>query len=98
MVLVVPFLLCHDTFHLTGVCIFPNEGNLEEFFDPLTAHSSHRSHEPHIYVGCFNAFTAEEIQSHITPLDSHTLFRWTDNTNPAHSPATPLTTATTPAR
>jgi len=87
----------HDTIHLTGVYIFPNEGNLEESFDTLTAHSNHTSHEPHIYAGDFNAYTAEEIESHITPLNSHTLFRRMGDTNPAHSPASPLTTATAPA-
>jgi len=79
------------------VYIFPNEGNLEEFFDTLTSHSNHPSHEPHIYAGDFNAYTAEEIESHITTLDSHTLFRRMGDTNPAHSPASPLTTATAPA-
>ena len=39
----------NDVIHLTGVYIFPNEGNLEEFFDILTAHSNHPCHEPHIY-------------------------------------------------
>jgi hypothetical protein len=55
------------------------------------------SHEPHIHAGDFNAYTAEEIESHITPLDSHTFFRRMGDTNPAHSPASPLTTATAPA-
>ena len=87
----------NDTIHLTGVCIFPNEGNFEEFFDTLTAHSNHPPHESHIYAGDFNAYTAEEIENHITPLDSHTLFRRNGDTNPAHSPASPLTTATAPS-
>jgi len=79
------------------VYIFPNEGNLEDFFDALTAHSNHPCHEPHIYAGDFNAYTAEEIESHITPLDSHALSHRMGDTNPAHSPASPLTTATAPA-
>jgi len=87
----------NDAIHLTGVYIFPNEGNLEEYFDTLTAHSNHPCHEPHIYAGDFNAYTAEEIESHITPLDSHALFHRVGDTNPAHSPASPLTTATAPA-
>jgi len=44
-----------------------------------------------------NAYTAEEIESHITPLDSHALFHRVGDTNHAHSPASPLTTATAPA-
>ena len=56
----------NDAIHLTGVYIFPNEGNLEEYFDTLTAHSNHPCHEPHIYAGDFNAYTVEEIESHIT--------------------------------
>ena len=87
----------NDTIHLTGVYVFPNEGNLEEFFDTLTAHSNHPCHEPHIYARDFNAYTAEEIESHITPLDCHALFHRAGNTNPAHSPASSLTTATAPA-
>jgi len=87
----------NDAIHLTGVYVFPNEGNLEEFFDTLTAHSNHPCHEPHIYAGDFKAYTAEEIESHITPLDSHALFHRVCDTNPAHSPASPLTTATAPA-
>jgi len=46
--------------------IFLNEGNLEDFFHTLTAHSNHPCHEPHIYAGDFNAYTVEEIESHIT--------------------------------
>jgi len=53
--------LYHDTIHLTGVYIFPNEGNLEDFFDTLTAHSNRPCHKPHIYAGDFNAYTAEEM-------------------------------------
>jgi len=87
----------NNTIHLTGVHIFPNDGNLEQFFDILTAHSNHPCHEPHIYAGDFNAYTAEEIESHITPLDSHALFHRMGDTNPAHFPASPLTTATAPA-
>ena len=51
----------------------------------------------YIYAGDFNAYTAKEIECHITPLDSHTLFHRTGDTSPAHSPASPLTTATAPA-
>jgi len=87
----------NDTLHLTGVYIFPNECNLEESFDTLTAYSNHPSHEHHIYAGDFNSYTAEEIESHSTPLDCHTLFRRMGDTNPAHCPASPLTTATAPA-
>ena len=43
----------------------------------------------YIYAGDFNAYTAKEIECHITPLDSHTLFHRTGDTNPAHSPASP---------
>jgi len=78
------------------VYIFPNECNLEEFLDTLTAHWDLPCHAPHIYAGDFNAYTAEEIESHITLLDSHALFHWVGDTNPAHSPASSLTTATTP--
>ena len=84
----------NDVIHLTGVYIFPNEGKLEEFFHTLTAHSNHPFHEPHIYAGDFNAYTAEEIEKHITPLDSHALFHRVGDTterDPAHSPSSPLT-------
>ena len=87
----------NDTLHLTGVYISPNEGNLEEFFDTLTVHSNHPSYEPHIYARDFNAYTAEEIENYTTPLDSHTLFRRTGSTSPAHSPPSPLSMATAPA-
>ena len=81
----------NDVIHLTGVYIFPNEGKLEEFFHTLTAHSNHPLHEPHIYAGDFNAYTAEEIEGHITPLDSHALFHRMGDTNPTHLSASPLT-------
>jgi len=87
----------NDTLHLTGVHISPNEGNLEKKIDTLTVHSNHPSYEPHIYAGDFNAYTAEEIENYTTPLDSHTLFRRTGGTNPAHSPPSPLSMATAPA-
>jgi len=87
----------NDRIHLIGMCNFPNEGNLDEFFDTLPTHSNHSCHEPHIYAGDFNAYTAEEIESHITPLDSHALFHRVGDTNPAHSPTSPLTTTTAPA-
>jgi len=48
---------------------------------------------PHIYAGDFNAYTADQIESNITPLDSHALFHRVGDTNPSHSPASPLTTA-----
>ena len=47
--------------------------------------------------GDFNAWTAEEIEGHITPLDSHALFHRMGDTNPAHSPSSPLTNTTAPA-
>jgi len=50
-----------------------------------------------MYAADSNAYTTKEIESHITPLDSHTLFRRMGDTNPAHSPAFPLTTATAQA-
>ena len=64
----------------------------------LTEHQLSAEFRPDeiIKSGC-NAYTAEKIESHITPLDSHTLFRRMGDTNPAHSPACPLTTATAPA-
>jgi len=43
--------LYNDTIHLTGVYIFPDENQLQEFFDTLIAHSNHSPHEPHIYAG-----------------------------------------------
>ena len=60
-------------------------------------HSNHPSYEPHIYARDFNAYTAEEIENYTTPLDSHTLFRRTGGTSPAHSPPSPLSMATAPA-
>ena len=52
---------------MTGVYIFPDEKQLQEFFDSLIAHSNHPPHEPHIYAGDFNAYTAEELENYITP-------------------------------
>jgi len=43
----------NDIIHLSDVYIFLNEGNLEEFFDTLAAHSNHPSHKPHFYNGDF---------------------------------------------
>ena len=88
----------NDRIHLTGVYIFPNEGNLDEFFDTLTTHSNHPPpcREPHIHAGDFNAYTAEEIESHITPPNSHALSHRVGDTNPAHSPSSLLTTANAP--
>ena len=65
--------LYNDTFHLTGVYIFPDENQLQEFFDTLPAHSNHQTHEPHLYAGDFNAYTAEELESHVTPHELRTL-------------------------
>jgi len=39
-----------DTFHLTGVYIFPDENQLQQFFETLTAHSNPPSHEPQLYA------------------------------------------------
>ena len=89
--------LYNDTIHLTGVYIFPDENQLQEFFDTLIAHSNQPPHEPHIYAGDFNAYTAEELENHITPQDLRTLLRRSGDINPAHSPAPPLTSATVPA-
>jgi len=48
--------LYNDTIHLTGVYIFPDENQLQEFFDTLIAHSNHPAHQPHIYAGDFNTY------------------------------------------
>jgi len=87
----------NDTIHLTGVYIFPDENQLQEFFDTLTAHSNHPPHEPHIYAGDFNAYTAEELKNHVTPQELRTLLCRSGDVNPAHSFAQPLTSATVPA-
>jgi len=71
--------LYNDTIHLTGVYIFPDENQLQEFFDTLIAHSNHSPHEPHIYAGDFNAYTAEELENHITPQELRTLLRRSGN-------------------
>jgi len=85
------------TIHLTGVYLFPDENQLQEFFDTLIAHTNHPSHEPHIYAGDFNAYTAEELENHVTPQELRTLLRRSGDINPAHSLAPPLTSATVPA-
>jgi len=89
--------LYNDTIHLTGVYIFPDENQLQEFFDTLIAHSNHPPHEPQIYAGDFNAYTAEELENHVTPQELRTLLRRSGDINPAHSPAPPLTSAAVPA-
>jgi len=82
--------LYNDTIHLNGVYIFPDENQLQEFLDTLIAHSNHPPHEPHIYAGDFNAYTAEELENHITPQELRTLLRRSADINPAHSPVPPL--------
>jgi len=64
--------LYNDTIHLTVVYIFPDENQLQEFFDTLTAHSNHPPHEHLIYSGEFNAYTAEELENHVTPQELRT--------------------------
>jgi len=81
----------NDTIHLTGVYIFPDENQLQEFFDALIAHSNHSPHEPYIYAGNFNAYTAEELEQQVTPQELRTILRSSGDINPAHSPAPPLT-------
>jgi len=89
--------LYNDTFHLTGVYIFPDENQLQEFFDTLTAHSNHPPHEPHLYAGDFSVYTAEKLENHVTPHELRTLSHRSGDVNPAHCPAPPLTSATVPA-
>jgi len=88
--------LYNDAIHLTGVYIFPDEKQLQEFFDTLIAHSNHPPHEPHIYAGDFNAYTAEELENYFTPHELRTLPPRSGDIKPAHSPASPLTSATVP--
>jgi len=47
--------LYNDIFHLTSVYIFPDEDQLQEFFDTLTTNSNHPPNEPHLFAGDFNA-------------------------------------------
>ena len=91
------FPLYNDTIHLTGVYIFPDENQLQEFFDTLIAHSNHRPHELHIYAGDLNAYTAEKLENHVTPQELRYILSRSGDINPAHSPAPPLTLATVPA-
>jgi len=92
--LVTHLSLFNDTIHLTGVYMFPDENQLQEFFDTLIAHSNHSPREPHIYAEDFNAYTAEELENHVTPQELRTLLRRSGDVNSAHSPAPPLTSAT----
>jgi len=68
-----------------------------EFFDTLIAHSNHPPHEPHLYAGDFNTYTAEELANHVTPHELRTLLHRSGDVNPVYSPAPPLTSATVPA-
>jgi len=78
--------LYNGKIHLTGVYIFPDEDQTQEFFEILAVNSNYPSDEPHIYAGDFNAYTAEEIEGHLTPQERHTLPTRTGDVNPAHSP------------
>ena len=89
--------LYNDTFHLTSVYIFPDENQLQEFFDALTAPSNPPPHEPHLYAGDLDAYTAEELENHVTPHEVRKLLRRSGDVNLVHSPAPPLTSATVPA-
>jgi hypothetical protein len=89
--------LYNDTFHLTGVYIFPDEDQFQEFFDTLTTNSNHPPHEPHLFAGDFHAYTAEELEHHITPHELRTLPRRSGDVNRAHFPAPPCISANAPA-
>ena len=52
---------------------------------------------PYLYAGDVNAYTAEELEDHVTPHELRTLLHCSGDVNPAHSPAPPLTSATVPA-
>ena len=60
--------LYNDAFHLTGVYIFPDVNQLQEFFDTLTAHFNSPPHEPHLYAGNFKPTLPKnwKITSHPT--------------------------------
>jgi len=64
-------------------------------------HSNQSSHEPHLYAGDFNAYTAKEIENHITPLaldsESHPLPPDGQHLPCPLSCLPPGTTATAPA-
>jgi len=79
--------LYNDTFHLTGVYIFPDEDQLRDFFDTLTTNSHHSPNEPRLYAGDSTTYTAEELENHVTPHELRTLPRRLGDVNPAHSPA-----------
>ena len=89
--------LYNGKIHLTGVYIFPDEDQTQEFFEILAVNSNYPSDEPCIYAGDFNAYTAEEIEGHLTPQERHTLPTRTGDVNPAHSPAPLNTSATAPS-
>jgi len=59
--------LYNDTFHLTGVYIFPDKDQLRDFFDTLATNSNHSHNDPRLYAEDSNTYTAEELENHVTP-------------------------------
>jgi len=75
--------------HITGVYVSPSEGEIEEFFHTLTQQDPYPAEDVHIYAGDFNAHVADEIETHITIQEGHTIPLTVGDCHKRHTPSPP---------
>jgi len=83
--------------HITGVYVIPSEGEIEEFFHTLTRLHYVSAKDVHIYAGDFNAHVADEIETHITIQEGHTIPPRFGYCHKRHTPSPPAAAPITSA-
>jgi len=83
---------------VTGVYTSPSEGKIEDFFHTLTQQDHYPADDIHIYAGDFNAHVADEIETHITTPEGHTIPPRVGDCHKRHMPSPPAAAPITSAR
>jgi len=73
--------------HITGVYVSPSEGKIAKFLNTLTRQNHYHADDIHIYAGDFNAHVADEIETHITMQEGHTIPSRVGDCHKRHMPS-----------
>ena len=75
--------------HITSVYVSPSKGEIDVFFHTLTKQNHYPADDIHIYAGDFNAYVADEIETHVTMQKQHTIPPQVGDCHERHMPSQP---------
>jgi len=71
------------------VYVSPSKGEIDVFFHTLTKQNHYSADDIHIYAGDFNAYVADEIETHVTMQKQHTIPPQVGDCHERHMPSQP---------